>query len=215
FDAGVVHLGLQLVGIAERIADRVGERARRIAAAARLHQLPEHRVVDVPAAVVAHGGPLVLGQRVEVRDHLLDWPVGPVGAFERRVQVGDVGLVVFVVVDLHRLRVDRRLQRLVRVGERGQLVGHGVFSFRWSSGGGYARARSMSLAYDHVEIAPRELKPALYELEGISRQAVEAHYRLYQGYVAKRNEILAKLPSVDLAAANQTYSELRALKVEL
>jgi Fe-Mn family superoxide dismutase len=73
----------------------------------------------------------------------------------------------------------------------------------------------MSLAYNHVEIAPRELKPALYELEGISRQAVEAHYRLYQGYVAKRNEILAKLPSVDLAAANQTYSELRALKVEL
>ena len=73
----------------------------------------------------------------------------------------------------------------------------------------------MSLAYDYVEIAPRELKPALYELEGISRQAVEAHYRLYQGYVAKRNEILAKLRNVDLAAANQTYSELRELKVEL
>jgi Fe-Mn family superoxide dismutase len=73
----------------------------------------------------------------------------------------------------------------------------------------------MSLAYDYVEIAPRELKPALYELEGISRQAVEAHYRLYQGYVAKRNEILAKLRDVDLAAANQVYSDLRALKVEL
>src|SRR5947199_9884855 len=83
------------------------------------------------------------------------------------------------------------------------------------SAGGYARARSMSLAYNHTEIAARELKPALYELEGISRQAVEAHYRLYEGYVAKRNEILAKLPGVDLAAANQTYSELRALKVEL
>jgi superoxide dismutase, Fe-Mn family len=73
----------------------------------------------------------------------------------------------------------------------------------------------MSLAYEHAEIVPRELKPALYELEGISRQAVEAHYRLYQGYVGKRNEILAKLRNVDLAAANQTYSELRALKVEL
>jgi Fe-Mn family superoxide dismutase len=73
----------------------------------------------------------------------------------------------------------------------------------------------MSLAYEHAEIAPRELKPALYELEGISRQAVEAHHRLYQGYVAKRNEILAKLRNVDLAGANQTYSELRALKVEL
>ena len=73
----------------------------------------------------------------------------------------------------------------------------------------------MSLAYNHTEIAARELKPALYELEGISRQAVEAHYRLYEGYVAKRNEILPKLAGVDLAAANQTYSELRELKVEL
>src|SRR5437870_8870767 len=83
------------------------------------------------------------------------------------------------------------------------------------SAGGYARARSMSLAYNQTEIVARELKPARYELEGISRQAVEAHYRLYQGYVAKRNEILGKLAEVDLAAANQTYSELRALKVEL
>jgi Fe-Mn family superoxide dismutase len=33
--------------------------------------------------------------------------------------------------------------------------------------------------------------------------------------VAKRNEILGKLAGVDLAAANQTYSELRELKVEL
>jgi Fe-Mn family superoxide dismutase len=73
----------------------------------------------------------------------------------------------------------------------------------------------MSLAYNHSEVAARELKPALYELEGISRQTIEAHYRLYQGYVAKRNEILAKLGGVDLAAANQTYSELRGLKVEL
>src|SRR5438105_8080012 len=73
----------------------------------------------------------------------------------------------------------------------------------------------MSLAYNQTEIAARELKPAVYELEGISRQTVEAHYRLYQGYVAKRNEILAKLAHVDLAAANQTYSELRELKVEL
>jgi len=72
----------------------------------------------------------------------------------------------------------------------------------------------MSLAIN-TEVAPRELKPALFELEGISRQAVEAHYRLYQGYVAKRNEIMAKLRDVDLSTANQTYSEVRALKVDL
>jgi Fe-Mn family superoxide dismutase len=73
----------------------------------------------------------------------------------------------------------------------------------------------MSLAYNHTEIAARQLKPALYELEGISRQSLEAHYRLYEGYVAKRNEILGKLADVDLASANQTYSEVRELKVEL
>jgi Fe-Mn family superoxide dismutase len=65
------------------------------------------------------------------------------------------------------------------------------------------------------EITARELKSALLELDGISRTSVEAHYRLYQGYVNKRNEILAKLEAVDLGAANQVYSDLRALKVDL
>jgi superoxide dismutase len=51
-----------------------------------------------------------------------------------------------------------------------------------------------SLAFKHEEISPRELKPALYELDGISRDTVEAHYTLYQGYVAKRNEILVRDP---------------------
>jgi Fe-Mn family superoxide dismutase len=72
-----------------------------------------------------------------------------------------------------------------------------------------------TLAYNHEEITARELKPELLELDGISRESVEAHYRLYEGYVAKRNEILEKLGSVDLAGANQVYSEIRALKVEL
>jgi Fe-Mn family superoxide dismutase len=73
----------------------------------------------------------------------------------------------------------------------------------------------MALAYNHEEIAPRELKPALLELEGISRETVEAHYKLYQGYVNKRNEVLGKLADVDLGSANQVYSDLRSLKVDL
>jgi superoxide dismutase, Fe-Mn family len=72
-----------------------------------------------------------------------------------------------------------------------------------------------TLAFNHQEITPRQLKPELLELDGISRESVEAHYRLYEGYVNKRNEIMEKLGSVDLAAANQVYSEFRALKVEL
>jgi Fe-Mn family superoxide dismutase len=73
--------------------------------------------------------------------------------------------------------------------------------------------RSAVATYD--EIVPRELKPALYELDEISRASIEAHYKLYQGYVAKRNEILGKLESVEVSSANQVYSELRALKVDL
>ena len=71
------------------------------------------------------------------------------------------------------------------------------------------------LVYQFEEITPRELKPALLELDGISRETMESHYTLYEGYVSKRNEILRKLADVDGTSANQTYSELRELKLEL
>jgi Fe-Mn family superoxide dismutase len=72
-----------------------------------------------------------------------------------------------------------------------------------------------TLAFNREEIAARELRPALLEMDGISRASVEAHYKLYEGYVNKRNEILARLAEVDLGAANQVYSDVRALKVDL
>jgi superoxide dismutase, Fe-Mn family len=72
-----------------------------------------------------------------------------------------------------------------------------------------------TLAFNHEEITARELRPALLELDGISRETIEAHYKLYEGYVNKRNEIMEKLAEIDLASANQVYSEVRALKVEL
>ena len=65
------------------------------------------------------------------------------------------------------------------------------------------------------EISPRPLDPRLLQLSGISRASVEAHYRLYQGDVAKRNEILGLLGDVDRATANQVYSALRSLKLDL
>ena len=72
-----------------------------------------------------------------------------------------------------------------------------------------------TLVHQFEEITPRELKPELTELDGISRATIEAHHKLYQGYVNKRNEILGELASVDRSAANQVYSDIRALKVEL
>jgi Fe-Mn family superoxide dismutase len=52
---------------------------------------------------------------------------------------------------------------------------------------------------------------------GISRKTHDEHYKLYQGYVKKVNEIRGKLAALgvpDPKAANQTYSDLRELKVE-
>jgi Fe-Mn family superoxide dismutase len=72
-----------------------------------------------------------------------------------------------------------------------------------------------TLAFNFEQIAPRDLRPELHRLDGISKATIDAHYKLYQGYVNKRNEILGKLAEVDLGSANQVYSDLRALKVDL
>src|SRR4029450_4260322 len=71
------------------------------------------------------------------------------------------------------------------------------------------------LFFNHEEIAARELKSELLEMDGLSRASVEAHYKLYEGDVNKRNEILRKLGEVDNSGANQVYSDIRALKVDL
>src|SRR5512141_1362528 len=65
------------------------------------------------------------------------------------------------------------------------------------------------------EVSARALSPQLFEMDGISRRQIEEHYTLYQGYVNKTNEIRTKLLTVDLSKANQTFSDLRELKVEL
>lgn len=62
---------------------------------------------------------------------------------------------------------------------------------------------------------PVPLKPTTLEMDGISRRTMEEHFKLYQGYVNKSNEILDLLKTVDLSKANQTYSMIRVLKVEL
>ena len=65
------------------------------------------------------------------------------------------------------------------------------------------------------ELAPRPLDPRLLALDGISRVTMEAHHRLYSGYVAKRNEIVRALESVDRDGVSPVYSTLRELKVAL
>ncbi|MCL5291353.1 MAG: superoxide dismutase [Actinobacteria bacterium] len=64
-----------------------------------------------------------------------------------------------------------------------------------------------------------EARPLPYKsLDGLSERQISEHYKLYQGYVNKQNEIHSTLNNVDwsqaLPQANATYSEVRELKVE-
>jgi len=65
------------------------------------------------------------------------------------------------------------------------------------------------------KITPKKFKDSLFQMTGISKKTVENHLKLYEGYVNKVNEIMEELKNVDLAKANQTYSLLRELKLEL
>jgi superoxide dismutase, Fe-Mn family len=56
---------------------------------------------------------------------------------------------------------------------------------------------------------------SIRELNGISAKTMEEHYELYKGYIGKTNEIQEKLATVDRATANQIYSDLRSLRVDL
>lgn len=60
---------------------------------------------------------------------------------------------------------------------------------------------------------PKEFR--LTGLDGISNKTITEHYKLYEGYVKKANEILLKLSSAERESANQIYSDLRSLKLEL
>ena len=74
---------------------------------------------------------------------------------------------------------------------------------------------TLGAAEEYELMRPQELKPALLELDRISRLTIEAHYQLYRGYVAKRNEIVEQLAAANRGAANQIHSDLRSLKIEL
>lgn len=50
-------------------------------------------------------------------------------------------------------------------------------------------------------------------VEGLSAKLMGEHYKLYEGYVKKANEITEKLKTVDLSTANATQSDLRSLKL--
>ena len=66
------------------------------------------------------------------------------------------------------------------------------------------------------EIKPRQFKAFEKELDGISKQTMEDHYKLYEGYVKKTNECRKLLNEIDYAQAegNQVYSHLRSVSID-
>ena len=77
-------------------------------------------MVCVTAAVVAYSAAHGFWQGVQVAYQLSDTLAGEiVVAFERGVEFGDVGGVMLAVVNFHGLRINMRLQRVMRVGEIG------------------------------------------------------------------------------------------------
>lgn len=69
-----------------------------------------------------------------------------------------------------------------------------------------------------MKLEPEKFSDKLFSMKGISKKTVEAHLKLYAGYVNKYNEIQEKLAALkddDFAKANQVYSAIRELKVEL
>lgn len=70
----------------------------------------------------------------------------------------------------------------------------------------------------NLKIEPKKFSQNLFSMKGISKRTVEEHLKLYQGYVNKYNEInekLSQLTEDDYAKANQVYSQVRELKIEL
>jgi len=64
-------------------------------------------------------------------------------------------------------------------------------------------------------VAAKQFASVSAKLDGISEKTMTEHYKLYQGYVNKYNEVMEKLEPADRSKANQVFSDVRSLKVDL
>ena len=81
-------------------------------------------MIGVSAAMIPHRRLDLVRQGVNVGQQVLDARLAQVQTFDRLVQIGHVAAMVLRVVDLHGAGVEMRLQRIVRVGQIGQLEDH-------------------------------------------------------------------------------------------
>ena len=118
--AGVVEFGFEVIEVAERLLNHLCDRARWIASALRLHDLPEHGVIDMASAVVADGSADVFGNCVEVADEILGRLAGELRVLlEGGVQILHICTVVHVVMQSHRLLIDGGIQCVIGIRQWG------------------------------------------------------------------------------------------------
>src|SRR5712675_857156 len=127
-DAGGGEIGLEFFQPAEVLVDLLFQPARPfVAAAVRLHPVPEMQMVVMLAGIVEHGR--ILSERT--LDDLLEGFALEFGALHRVIAVGDVGLVMLVVVKFQRLLGHMRRKGVMGIGKIGKREGHGLMSAKW------------------------------------------------------------------------------------
>jgi Fe-Mn family superoxide dismutase len=65
------------------------------------------------------------------------------------------------------------------------------------------------------KLEAKKFDTIMKDLDGISARTMTEHYKLYQGYINKYNEVMGKIDAADRASANQTFSDVRSLKIDL
>jgi hypothetical protein len=123
-DAGLLELGLEVIKGAKFRVNCRGQRAGGCAACVGAQNRPEEGVVGVAATVVAHGGADVLRHLINAAAEILNTHVVPLGACNRVVDIRYIRLMMLIVVNLHRLRINGRLEGVFGIGQAGQLKGH-------------------------------------------------------------------------------------------
>ena len=122
--AAVLNWSLKASRVAERVVDPPRQLAARRAAAAALHHPPEQHVVPVLAGVVEDArpwpGPWRTPRTISSSERILQ-----IGVLDQIVEVGDVGLVMLVVVQVQGPRRHVGLERIVGVGQVGEFESHG------------------------------------------------------------------------------------------
>ena len=164
-------LFLELVEAAKRAVDGVRDLSGRIPAGVGGHPRPELCVIPVAAAVVADGRTDRLRDAVEAVEQIVDALALELGRLlERRVQIGDVRLVMLSVMNLHRLRIDVRLERRDVIRKLRKFVCHRRRMVLRSSGSGIrASARPQPDRETGRVRFPRSVKPDRVRLKPVPK----------------------------------------------